>query len=197
MENRMPGLFIAEKIILAAQRAIAKNPSEELTSEALVKLRHGNISRSNARKNILSLKKLGILNQDGVPTNLGIEWANEATQKKATEAIIKNVFPAGICDFAQKGVSNHEFVAWVAREGNVTEDIAGKNITAFRILQRIAQTTRSKPAEQSQHRTAIPRSDTDKEKRRVLYIPRDISEQQFRMVMSATRNESVDIIMTS
>ena len=65
--------FLSERIALAACKAINRNPEAPLEKENLVKLQHGNISKENAQKNINTLRKLGILNEGGVPYRLGEE----------------------------------------------------------------------------------------------------------------------------
>ncbi|WP_418860777.1 hypothetical protein, partial [Slackia isoflavoniconvertens] len=82
--NPSYNFFLSEKIALAACRAINKNPKVPLEKENLVKLQHGNISKENAQKNINTLKKLGILDETGLPTDSGRNWANEVTRKDAT-----------------------------------------------------------------------------------------------------------------
>lgn len=69
--NSSCNFFLSEKIALAVCRAINKNPEVPLEKENLVKLQHGNISKENAQKNINTLKKLGILDETGLPTDLG------------------------------------------------------------------------------------------------------------------------------
>lgn len=65
--------FLSERIALAACNAINRNPEAPLEKENLVKLQHGNISKENAQKNINTLRKLGILNEGGIPYRLGEE----------------------------------------------------------------------------------------------------------------------------
>lgn len=53
----LSGLFLTESIALAACGAIAKNPDSALTSGALVKILHGNVSKGNASKKYFGAQK--------------------------------------------------------------------------------------------------------------------------------------------
>ena len=92
--NASYNYFLSERIALAACKAIDKNPETPLEKENLVKLQHGNISKENAQKNINTLKKLDILDETGLPTDLGRNWANEITKKMQPTSLCKHLSPA-------------------------------------------------------------------------------------------------------
>lgn len=135
--NPSYNFFLSEKIALAACRAINKNPEVPLEKENLVKLQHGNISKENAQKNINTLKKLGILDETGLPTDLGRNWANEITRKDATAIIVQASFPSGTIQASS--LPSNDFVAWIAKNANTTKSVAEKSVTTFRILMRICE----------------------------------------------------------
>lgn len=92
--NPSYNFFLSEKIALAACRAINKNPKVPLEKENLVKLQHGNISKENAQKNINTLKKLGILDETGLPTDSGRNWAMRSPEKMQPPSLCKHLSPA-------------------------------------------------------------------------------------------------------
>lgn len=129
--------FLSERIALAACKAINRNPEAPLEKENLVKLQHGNISKENAQKNINTLRKLGILNEEGFPTDLGRNWANETTRKDATGLIMQTSFPSGAIQASS--LPSNDFIAWIVENADVTKSVAEKSVTAFRILMRISE----------------------------------------------------------
>lgn len=148
--------FLSEKIAIAACKAISKNPEAPLGKEHLVKLQHGNISKENAQKNINTLKKLGILDETGLPTNLGKNWANENTRKDATAIIMQTSFPSGAIQASS--LPSNDFVTWIAKNANVTKSVAEKNVTTFRILTRICEpeTPKKRAADTARHKRKTP-----------------------------------------
>lgn len=114
--NASYNYFLSERIALAACKAIDKNPETPLEKENLVKLQHGNISKENAQKNINTLKKLDILDETGLPTDLGRNWANEITRKDATAIIVQTSFPSGTIQASS--LPSKDFVAWIAKNAN-------------------------------------------------------------------------------
>ena len=91
----LSGLFLTESIALAACGAIAKNPDSALTSGALVKILHGNVSKGNASKNISALKKLGILDESDVPTELGKNGLTGKLEKRQRLLSCRELFRSG------------------------------------------------------------------------------------------------------
>ena len=153
--NPSYNFFLSEKIALAACRAINKNPEVPLEKENLVKLQHGNISKENAQKNINTLKKLGILDETGLPTDLGRNWANEITRKDATAIIMQTSFPSGTIQASS--LPSNDFVAWIAKNANTTKSVAEKSVTTFRILMRICEPETPKK-ESCRHRSPQKKS---------------------------------------
>lgn len=145
--NPSCNFFLSEKIALAACKAISKNPEVPLEKENLVKLQHGNISKENAQKNINTLKKLGILDETGLPTDLGRNWANEITRKDATIIIVQTSFPDGTIQASS--LPSNDFVAWIAKNANTTKSVAEKSVTTFRILMRLCEPETPKKRELS------------------------------------------------
>lgn len=145
--NASYNYFLSERIALAACKAIDKNPETPLEKENLVKLQHGNISKENAQKNINTLKKLGILDETGLPTDLGRNWANEITRKDATAIIVQTSFPSGTIQASS--LPSNDFVAWIAKNANTTKSVAEKSVTTFRILMRICEPETPKKRELS------------------------------------------------
>ena len=192
----MPGFHTSQDILLAVISTTNKNPFTQFTSETLVDLMQQNISKSNARKNITSLKNLGILDAHGVPTELGLRWANEKTRSEATESIIKNVFPPGTSDAAKQYTTSRDFALWLSSKGNVTQSVASKNATTFRTLQSVSENIRNKRAKQKSRQDLSTNKKLYLGVKRTLYIPKNISEQQFRMIMSVTKDEAINIVMT-
>lgn len=154
--NPSYNFFLSEKIALAACRAINKNPEVPLEKENLVKLQHGNISKENAQKNINTLKKLGILDETGLPTDLGRNWANEITRKDATAIIVQTSFPSGTIQASS--LPSNDFVAWIAKNTNTTKSVAEKSVTTFRILMRICEpeTPKKRAADTARHKRKTP-----------------------------------------
>lgn len=168
--------FLSEKIALAACRAINKNPEGPLEKENLVKLQHGNISKENAQKNINTLKKLGILNEEGFSTDLGKNWANETTRKDATSLIIQASFPSGT--IRASSLPSNDFVAWIAKNANTTKSVAEKSVTTFRILMRICEPETPKK-ESRRHRSPQKKSTlSEMSDQCVMRVPITASEEQ-------------------
>lgn len=178
--NASYNYFLSERIALAACKAIDKNPKTPLEKENLVKLQHGNISRENAQKNIATLKKLGILDEKSLPTDLGKNWANKSTRKDATSIIMQTSFPSGTIQASS--LSSNDFVAWIAKNANVTKSVAEKNVTAFRILMRISEPETQKK-ESNRHRSPQKKSSfSEMSDQCVMRVPITANEEQIRTI---------------
>lgn len=178
--NASYNYFLSERIALAACKAIDKNPETPLEKENLVKLQHGNISRENAQKNIATLKKLGILDEKSLPTDLGKNWANKSTRKDATSIIMQTSFPSGTIQASS--LSSNDFVAWIAKNANVTKSVAEKNVTAFRILMRISEPETQKK-ESNRHRSPQKKSSfSEMSDQCVMRVPITANEEQIRTI---------------
>lgn len=178
--NASYNYFLSERIALAACKAIDKNPETPLEKENLVKLQHGNISRENAQKNIATLKKLGILDEKSLPTDLGKNWANKSTRKDATSIIMQTSFPSGTIQASS--LSSNDFVAWIAKNANVTKSVAEKNVTAFRILMRISEPETQKK-ESNRHRSPRKKSSfSEMSDQCVMRVPITANEEQIRTI---------------
>ena len=193
----LSGLFLTKSIALAACGAIVKNPDSALTSGALVKILHGNVSKGNASKNISALKKLGILDESDVPTELGKKWADKKTRKEATSSIVQRTFPFGINEVATTKISNKEFAAWIADKEKITSSVAEKCVTAYKNLIRIANESQSQKTKQKAIQDKSFECETSSGKRRLLCVSEGISQQQFHMVASETSLEDATILMLS
>ena len=178
--NASYNYFLSERIALAACKAIDKNPETPLEKENLVKLQHGNISGENAQKNIATLKKLGILDEKSLPTDLGKNWANKSTRKDATSIIMQTSFPSGTIQASS--LSSNDFVAWIAKNANVTKSVAEKNVTAFRILMRISEPETQKK-ENNRHRSPQKKSSfSEMSDQCVMRVPITANEEQIRTI---------------
>ena len=178
--NSSCNFFLSEKIALAACRAINKNPEVPLEKENLVKLQHGNISKENAQKNINTLKKLGILDETGLPTDLGRNWANEITRKDATAIIVQTSFPSGTIQASS--LPSNDFVAWIAKNANTTKSVVEKSVTTFRILMRICEPETPKK-ESCRHRSPQKKSTfSEMSDQCVMRVPITANEEQIRTI---------------
>lgn len=178
--NTSCNYFLSERIALAACGAINKNPEAPLEKENLVKLQHGNISRENAQKNITTLKKLGILDEKSLPTDLGKNWANKSTRKDATDLIMQTSFPSGTIQASS--LPSNDFVAWIVKNANVTKSVAEKSVTAFRILMRICEPETPKK-ESYRHRSPQKKNTfSETSDQCVMRVPITANEEQIRTI---------------
>lgn len=172
--------FLSERIALAACKAINRNPEAPLEKENLVKLQHGNISKENAQKNINTLRKLGILNEEGFPTDLGRNWANETTRKDATGLIMQTSFPSGAIQASS--LPSNDFIAWIVENADVTKSVAEKSVTAFRIPMRISEPETPKK-ESNRHRSSQKKSTfSEMSDQCIMRVPITASEEQIRTI---------------
>lgn len=197
MNSRMPGLDLSKDIVLTVASTISAEPFTQFTNEMLVNLMHRNISKSNARKKIASLKSLGVLDGNGIPTDLGIKWADSKTRKEATKTIVESVFPPGASDIAEQCATNGDFSSWLSLNGKVTKSVADKNVTAYNTLQSVSENARKECSAQKLRKQSSTKEKPGSNRHRTLYIPKNISKQQFHMIMRATKGEDIDIVMTS
>lgn len=133
----MPSLFLSDNVLDAVFKIIENRDSSRLDKESLVYCCDEAISLDNAQKNINSLKKLGILDDQGLLTDLGKRWANSSERARATEDIIHCVYPDGISRFFSDPFSK-DFVPWLMGYGEVTKSVAKKNAGVFRLLMKRA-----------------------------------------------------------
>lgn len=189
--NTSCNYFLSERIALAVCKAINKNPEAPLEKENLVKLQHGNISKENAQKNINTLRKLGILNEEGFPTDLGKNWANETTRKDATTIIVQTSFPSGTIQTSS--LPSNDFVAWIAKNANVTKSVAEKSVTTFRILMRICEPETPKK-ESCRHRSQQKKSTfSEVSDQCVMRVPIAASEEQIRRIAKTALELNIPI----
>ena len=183
--------FLSEKIAIAACKAISKNPEAPLGKEHLVKLQHGNISKENAQKNINTLKKLGILDETGLPTNLGKNWANANTRKDVTAIIMQTSFPSGAIQASS--LPSNDFVTWIAKNANVTKSVAEKNVTTFRILTRICEPETPKK-ESCRHRSPQKKNAfSEMNGQCVMRVPITANEEQIRTIAKTALELNIPI----
>lgn len=189
--NTSCNYFLSEKIAIAACKAISKNPEDPLGKEHLVKLQHGNISKENAQKNISTLKKLGILNETGLPTNLGKNWANENTRKDATAIIMQASFPSGTIQASS--LPSNDFVTWIAKNANVTKSVAEKNVTTFRILMRICEPETPKKGSYRHHSPQKKSTFSEMSDQCVMRVPITANEEQIRTIAKTALELNIPI----
>lgn len=138
-EYPMPGLFLGEDIALTICLIIQNQPDTSLECADLIRYRNGNITQGNARKNLSTLRKMGILDDAGIPTTLGKRWANPKTREAATKAILSSFFPDEILLNAESFKSNSDIADWLVNNGFQSKSVAHKNASILKIMLRLAE----------------------------------------------------------
>ncbi len=137
-------LFISEKTILSVCLIIQNRPDSPISADDLIKYQYGDMSKGNACQSLITLKKLGILDGENLPTDLGKEWANPKTRLKATRAIVSPpLYPIDAISTI-KTMTNKEFALWMIGQTPMSPNIALKNASTLRILLRICHESQSK-----------------------------------------------------
>ena len=146
---------------LCAGRADYKFDAETLEKEL-----EAVTSRNAAVGLISSLSAIGLLDDNGQLTELGLKWSNDATYPEACREIIKKYFPEETCDAIDAEVlSNAEVINRYAELTEMNQAGAKKNIRVLRMLMEDSSQTRPASApEQGGDGEVDAGSDTSEQK---------------------------------
>lgn len=79
---------------------------------------HLNVQDAAARQYLAELKRVGILTDEGKPTQVALRWRMNDTYGDAVEELISNVYPEGLRQVAPSGVADRQkAVSWFMRDG--------------------------------------------------------------------------------
>lgn len=146
---------------LCAGRADYKFDAETLEKEL-----EAVTSRNAAVGLISSLSAIGLLDDNGQLTELGLKWSNDATYPEACREIIKKYFPEETCDAIDAEVlSNAEVINRYAELTEMNQAGAKKNIRVLRMLMEDSSQTRpedtvEKAGEEMETNKTIPSKQT-------------------------------------
>ena len=84
------------------------------------------MSEASAGSNVIpALKTLGIIDENGKPTEITYDWREDSKYKAVCEKLIKNIYPQELRDlFHDETVSQDELKSWFMRQGKVGEPAA-------------------------------------------------------------------------
>lgn len=93
------------------------------------------MSKRSAQNNVIpELKLIGLINDEGKPTDLANKWRIDEKYAEVCEEIKKSVYPSELLDAVPDPVENREVAErWFMQEKKVAEKTA-KRMTAFYIL---------------------------------------------------------------
>lgn len=133
----MPSLYLSENVLAVITEMICDQDCRYIDKDSVPEYSNDSISTDNAQKSITTLKKIGLIDGDGFPTDLGRRWANRSTREEAAREIIAEQFPKGISRFFADPMSE-DLVPFLMGYGEVTKSVAKKNAGFFRLLTRKA-----------------------------------------------------------
>lgn len=95
-----------------------------------------NMTEESARSNVLApLRQLGLITDDGKPTDLLKKWRDDTDYKSACHDIRANIYPQEIIDAFPSGTGNEEAIkAWFMKKASVGEAAAGKFAKTYLLL---------------------------------------------------------------
>lgn len=130
----MPALFITKENAKIVREFFAAHPSEPITVESLFEATPESFSRNSATKVVSSLSKLNVLDRDGNPTSLGINWLTPKTCAKASEQIIRDFFPPKMLDLFSNKDKSSKIAEWLTEHADIGVESAKKDAYVFRLL---------------------------------------------------------------
>lgn len=133
----MSSLYLSENVLSVITKMINDSSCRCIDKDSVPAYSDGFISADNAQKSISTLRKIGLVDCDGFPTDLGRRWANQGTREEAVREIISEQFPEGIARFFHDPMSE-DLVPFLMGYGEVTKSVAKKNAGFFRLLTRKA-----------------------------------------------------------
>ena len=133
----MPSLYLSENVLAVITDMICDQNCRYIDKVSVPEYSNDAISTDNAQKSISTLRKIGLIDCDGFPTDLGRRWANRNTREEAVREIIAEQFPEGISRFFADPMSE-DLVPFLMGYGEVTKSVAKKNAGFFRLLTRKA-----------------------------------------------------------
>ena len=94
------------------------------------------LSTDQAAKNLLSpLKSLGILDDDGRPTELANLWRTDSTYSKSCETMLKAVYPVELLElFPDKDFDKTRVKEWFKATAKLGDSAASKAASLFTLL---------------------------------------------------------------
>lgn len=94
------------------------------------------LTTDQAAKNLMSpLKSLGILEEDGSPTELANLWRTDSTYAQACEAMLMSTYPQELLDlFPDKNYDRIKVKEWFKTTGKLGESAASKAVSLFALL---------------------------------------------------------------
>lgn len=94
------------------------------------------MSEASAGSNVVSpLKTLGIIDENGKPTDLAYDWRDDSKYKSVCEKVIKSIYPQELRDlFHDENVSQDDLKSWFMRQGKVGGPAARMYAQTYSIL---------------------------------------------------------------
>lgn len=135
--SAMPSLYLSENVLSVITEMINDQNCRCIDKDSVPAYSDGSISADNAQKSISTLRKIGLVDCDGFPTDLGRRWADRSTREETVREIISEQFPEGIARFFSDPMSE-DLVPFLMGYGEVTKSVAKKNAGFFRLLTRKA-----------------------------------------------------------
>jgi len=90
--------------------------------------------KNSAYAVIASMKRLGLIDDDGIPTELAKEWRLDDKYKQVCDKIVKHTYPPELLDiFTATEVDKDKATNWFMRFTS-REDLAGKMAALFALL---------------------------------------------------------------
>lgn len=95
-----------------------------------------NMTPASASANVIApLRTLGLVDDNGKPTELALHWRDDETYAEVCSTIIKNTYPGELHDlFPSPDTDTKRLAGWFARQGGVGEAAAGRYAATYLML---------------------------------------------------------------
>ncbi|HYT46472.1 MAG TPA: DUF5343 domain-containing protein, partial [Methylomirabilota bacterium] len=116
----------------ALRRKLSQTPSLRITDSSLATVLS---MKPISAKNLISpLRKIGLIDSEGKPTERALRWRNDSQYPQVCEEIRKEIYPEELLDlFSDPDISRSSLEDWFANTAAVGES-AKKSMAAFYLL---------------------------------------------------------------
>ena len=93
------------------------------------------INQNSARRNILpALRAIGLIDNEGKPTDLAVKWRDDNQYQEACESMRREIYPSELIDLGYDNTSQRDQIqSWFANHTLVGES-AARQMTSFYLL---------------------------------------------------------------
>ena len=124
----------SEKNWWVLRRQLKKSVPSSVTADYLQSI-FGLTSKEAANTNLSSLKRLGILDDDGKPTQLANEWRLDESYKSACDKMFKKIYPDDLIDlFSGENNDKNKVKNWFMTRNGIGSNAAGQMMALFLLL---------------------------------------------------------------